>query len=231
MDVDLWIKYGPRMLAGLVVTLQLVSVSLVIGGLLSLPIAMARLSKNKLARGASFAYVYFFRGSPLLAQLFLVYFGSGQLRYPLTDLGLWWFFRDAWYCVILVFSLNTAAYQAEILRGAISAVAAGQNEAAKSLGLGKFVTFVKVIFPQALISALRPYGNEVILMIKGSAIASVVTIFDLMGASKLAFSRTFDFEVYFIAALMYLVVVEIIRISWEMMDRRLTRHLRPVSDQ
>ncbi len=231
MDMELLIKYGPKMFDGLLVTLQLVSVSLLLGGVLSLPIATMRLSSNKFFRGISYAYVYFFRGSPLIAQLFLVYFGAGQLRPFLQDVGLWGFFRDAWYCTIFVFSLNTAAYQAEILRGGIQAIHIGQREAAKSMGLGPFVTFFKVILPQALISSLRPYGNEVILMIKGSAIASVVTIFDLMGATKLAFSRTFDFEIYLIAALIYLVVVEIIRFIWDKMDRRLTRHLRPLSDQ
>ena len=231
MDIDLLIKYGPRMLQGLLVTLQLVSISLLLGAILSLPIATMRLSENKLWRGISFGYVYFFRGSPLLAQLFLVYFGAGQMRPFLQDVGLWVFFREAWYCTILVFALNTAAYQAEILRGGIQGVAVGQWEAAKAMGLGRIVTFFKVILPQALISSLRPYGNEIILMIKGSAIASVVTIFDLMGETKLAFSRTFDFEIYLYAALIYLVVVEIIRFTWDYMDRRLTRHLRPLSEQ
>lgn len=231
MDTYLLFKYGPKLLDGLVVTLQLVSISLVFGALLSVPIAMMRMSKSKLLRGLSYGYVYFFRGSPLLAQLYLVYYGAGQLRPFLQDVGLWWFFREAWYCTIFVFSLNTSAYQAEILRGGIMGVAKGQTEAAQALGLGKAVTFFKVILPQALVSSLRPYGNEVILMIKGSAIASVVTIFDLMGASKLAYSRTFDFEIYFYAAIIYLVVVEIIRIVWERMDRYLTRHLRLISDQ
>lgn len=231
IDTDLLIKYGPRMLQGLMVTLQLVSLSLLIGALVSIPVALMRLSRIKFFRAISYGYVYFFRGSPLLAQLFLVYYGAGQLRPFLQDIGLWWFFREAWYCTIFVFSLNTSAYQAEILRGGIMGVPKGQVEAAQALGLGKMVTFFKVILPQALVASLRPYGNEVILMIKGSAIASVVTIFDLMGASKLAYSRTFDFEIYFYAAIIYLVVVEIIRIIWERMDRYLTRHLRPLSDQ
>ncbi len=231
MDIDLIIKYGPRMVDGLIVTMQLVGISLVIGALISLPVTAMRLSSNKALRVISYIYVYFFRGSPLLAQLFLVYYGSGQLRPFFQDIGLWWFFRDAWLCALFVFSLNTAAYQAEILRGGILGVDRGQHEAAKAFGLGPAVTFFKVILPQALISSLRPYGNEVILMIKGSAIASVITIFDLLGATKLAFSRTFDFEIFLLAALMYLAVVEVIRFVWERMDRRLTRHLRQISDQ
>lgn len=231
MDMDMFLKYGPRMLHGLWVTLQLVGISLALGAILSLPIAAMRMSSNKILRGISFGYVYFFRGSPLIAQLFLIYYGAGQLRPFLQDVGMWGIFREAWYCAILIFSLNTAAYQAEILRGGIMGVDIGQREAAQAMGLNKIVTFFKITLPQALISSLRPYGNEVILMIKGSAIASVITIFDLMGETKLAFSRTFDFSVYLAAAVIYLIIVEIIRISWEKMDRRLTRHLRQVSDQ
>jgi polar amino acid transport system permease protein len=164
-----------------------------------------------------------------LAQTFLVYYGAGQFRGFFDDIGLWWFFRDAFNCVLLTFTLNTAAYQAEILRGAIESVPRGQVEAAASLGLRPAVIFWKVVLPQAMIVALRPFGNEVILMIKGSAIASVVTVFDLMGATRLAFARSFNFDVYIWAALIYLSMVEILRHTWDWMERRLTRHLQPVA--
>lgn len=231
MDFDLLIKYGPKLLSGLLVTLQLVSISIVLGAIISLPIALMRLSKNRIINGIAYSYVYFFRGSPLLAQLFLIYYGAGQMRPLLQDMGIWWMFREAYYCAIFVFTLNTAAYQAEILRGSIQSVDKGQWEAAQTMGMKYWPTFFKIIMPQALISSLRPYGNEIILMIKGSAIASVVTIFDLMGETKLAFSRTFDFQVFLWAAVLYLVMVETLRITWEKMERRLTRHLRQVSDQ
>jgi len=142
---------------------------------------------------------------------------------------MWWFFREAFYCVVLAFSMNTAAYQAEILRGAIQSLPRGQFEAAKALGLGRFPTLTRVVLPQAFIVALRPYGNELILMIKGSAVASVVTIFDLMGATRLAFARTFDFSVYIWAAVLYLAVVEVLRRVWNVLEARLTRHLRPAT--
>src|SRR5690606_20193358 len=122
--------------------------------------------------------------------------------------------------------LNTAAYQAEILRGAIRSVPNGQTEGAKSLGLGPFVTFRKVILPQALIVALRPYGNEIILMIKGSAVVAVVTVLDLMGQTRYAFSRTFDNQAYLWAAIFYLAIVETLRNIWGALEARLTRHLK-----
>jgi polar amino acid transport system permease protein len=226
LDLDLLDRYGWRLLEGVGVTAQLVAVSFTLGGVLGLLLGLARLSNNRLLRWFSGAYIYFFRGSPLLAQLFLLYYGLGSLRAFWTDLGLWWFFREAWYCALLAFTLNTAAYQAEIFRSGIQAVPRGQREAAAALGMHKIITFVKVILPQAMIVSLRPLGNELILMVKASAIASLVTIYDLMGVTKLAFSRSYNFELYLWAAVLYLVIVECIRRLWAVLEKRLTRHLR-----
>jgi polar amino acid transport system permease protein len=219
------------MLSGLVVTLELVAVPISVGAMLGLLLAWARLAGNRVVDGLAFSYMYFFRGTPLLAQVFLVYYGAGQLRPQLEAWNLWWFFREAWYCVLLTFTLNTAAYQAEIYRVAIASVPRGQWEGAQALGLSRAVTFFKVILPQALITALRPLGNEIILMIKGSAIASVVTIFDLMGATRLAFSRTFNFDVYLWAAILYLILVEALRRLWDKLEGYLTRHLKRAGDE
>ena len=186
-DPDFVRRYVPRILGGLVTTLQLVATSMIIGAALAIPLTFGRLSQNRIIKAAAFGYVYFFRGTPLLAQVFLIYYGAGQFRHGLESVGLWWFFREAYFCAILSFSMNTAAYQAEILKGAILNVPRGQTEAAMSMGLSKFHTFRLIILPQALITALRPFGNEIILMIKGSAIASVITVFDLMGETRLAF--------------------------------------------
>jgi polar amino acid transport system permease protein len=224
-DPDFYRRYGPKFLDGTIVTLQVVSLSLVIGAAISLPVAFGRLSKSLLAGAPSFAYVYFFRGTPLIAQTFLVYYGAGTFRAELEAVGLWWFFRDAFNCVIFTFALNTSAYQAEILSGALRNVPRGQREAATALGLHKWIAFRKVILPQALIVALRPYGNEIVLMIKGSAVASIVTVFDLMGETRRAFSRSFDFETYIWAAIIYLVMVELLRRVWDLLEARLTRHL------
>jgi len=226
MNFDVLQEYGPRMLAGLVVTLELVAISIVCGALLAVPIALGRMSKNKLLSRLAFAYVYAVRGTPLLAQTFLVYYGAGQFRPELQAVGLWWLFKDAFFCCVLTFTLNTAAYQAEIYRGAILAVPRGQSEAAMSLGLTPRSIFRMVVAPQAMLLALRPLGNEIILMIKGSSVAAIVTVFDLMGVTRLAYSRTFDFQVYLWAAVLYLVMVEIIRRVWDHLEHRLTRHIR-----
>ncbi|MCA0257854.1 MAG: ABC transporter permease [Proteobacteria bacterium] len=225
-DTEKFVKYGPRYISGLGVTLTLVTTSIIFGALLSLPITFARMSKNRVLNTLSYVYVYVFRSTPLLAQLFLIYYGLGMFRPQLEQVGLWWFFKDAWYCGLLSFALNTAAYQAEILRGAIQSVPRGQHEGAASLGIPKAVTFFKIILPQALIVALRPYGNEIILMIKGSAVVAIVTVFDLMGETRYAFSRTFDYQAYLWAAIFYLAIVEALRHVWAWLEARLTRHLK-----
>ncbi len=219
-------KYIPTYVAGLKVTLLLVAISTVLGALLSLPVAYGRMSSNRILGAIAYGYVYFFRGTPLLAQTFLIYYGVGSFRLQLEAVGLWAFFREAWYCAILAFTLNTAAYQAEILRGAIQSVPRGQWEGAASLGLHPLQTLRKVILPQALIVALRPYGNEVILLIKGSAVVALITVPDLMGETRLAYSRSFDFQSYIWAAVVYLAIVEALRNGIDWIERRITTHLR-----
>ena len=230
MSLDLLQRYGPELLHGLLVTLQLVSISIVCGALLAVPVTAARLSGNRLLNGVAFAYVYFFRGTPLLAQLFLVYYGAGQFRPALDAVALWGFFRDPFNCALFAFTLNTAAYQAEIYRGAIRAVPRGQWEAGQALGMHRLPLLWTVAVPQAGIVALRPLGNEIILLIKASAVASIVTVSELMGETRLAFSRSYDMAVYFHAAVLYLIVVETIRRLWNRLDARLTRHLRRDAD-
>ncbi|WFS02588.1 ABC transporter permease [Rhizobium tumorigenes] len=224
-DNEKFFKYGPRFVHGLITTLELVAFSIVFGAVLSVPLAFARMSKNRLFSGFAYVYVYVFRGTPILAQLFLIYYGLGSFRPEWQSVGLWWFFREAWYCGLLSLTLNTAAYQTEILRGAIISVSTGQHEAASSLGIPKLVAFFKIILPQALIVALRPYGNEIILMVKGSAVVAIITVFDLMGETRYAFSQTYDYQSYLWAAIFYLSIVEILRHFLEWTERRLTRHL------
>jgi polar amino acid transport system permease protein len=225
-DAERLDKYGLRILMGFLTTLKLVGLSFVVGAVLSVPIAAGRLSRNRLAGIPAYGYSYFFRGTPLIAQIFLVYYGAGEFVPELKAVGLWWFFKDAFYCAVFAFGLNTAAYQAEILAGAIRNVPSGQREAAKALGLHSFPTLLRIILPQALISALRPYGNEIILIAKASAIASIITVLDLMGQTRFVFSKTYDLSFYVWAAVFYLVSVEVLSHAVNAIERRLTRHLK-----
>ncbi len=225
-DAKIIDRWAPAYLSGLGVTISLVVISIILGALLSIPIAYARMSRSGILSALSYAYVYFFRGTPLLAQTFLIYYGFGSFRPFLQEIYLWDFFKDAWNCAVFAFALNTAAYQAEILRGAIESVPKGQWEGAASLGLHKLQTLWKIILPQALITALRPYGNEIILMVKGSAVVALITVLDLMGETRLAFSRGYDFQAYIYAGIIYLAIVELLRNAVEWIERRITKHLR-----
>lgn len=218
-------NYGCRMAGGLWITLELVAISVVLGFVLAIGLAVARLYGPKWARITITGYTTLFRGTPLLCQLFLVYYGLGQFRLFWQDVGLWWFFREPFYCAVFTFTINTAAYQSEILRGAIQSIPRGQFEGALALGFHRWASLRLVIMPQAMILALRPLGNELIVMIKSSAVASLVTLFDLMGATRVAFARSFDLTIYLYAALIYLLLVEVIRRVWDRLELRLTRHL------
>lgn len=224
-NADLLSQYGWRLLSGVQVTAEVVVLSCSIGFLLAYPLCRARMSRHPLLWGPAAGYITLFRGTPLLCQLYLVYYGAGEVRPWLTSAGVWWFFRDAFYCCILAFSLNTAAYQAEILRGALGSVPKGQLEAAAALGLSPYRVARHVVWPQAFLAALRPLGNELILVIKASALAAIVTLLDLMGQTRLIFARTFDFSVYLYAALMYLAVTEGIRRLWNRIERAASKHL------
>ena len=226
MDLSGLDPFANRYLDGISITLQLVIFSVAIGGVLSGFLTAARLSPSRLLSWPALAFSTFFRGTPLLAQTFLVYYGAGQFRPELQSVGLWIFFREAYFCVLLTFALNTAAYQSEIWRGALRSVPTGQWEAAAALGVPKIVTLFKVVVPQAFVLALRPLGNEVILMVKASAIASVVTVYDIMGVTRLAYARTFVFTYYLVSAVIYLMIVEVLRRVLEAVERRITRYQR-----
>lgn len=218
-------KFAPRYLEGAATTLSLVSVSASLGFALSLVLVRGLMSQSSALSWTAWCYVHAFRGTPLLAQLFLIYYGLGSYHAALQQAGLWWFFREPWNCGLLALTLNTAAYQTEILRGAIESVPRGQWEAARSLSLSKTTTMQRVILPQALIIAVRPYGNEVILLVKGSAIVAIISVFDLMGHTRYAFSQTFDYQTYIWAAIFYMLIVGFVGAVVNQVERFLTRHL------
>jgi polar amino acid transport system permease protein len=222
---ELFDRYAVKYWQGFKVTIALVVIAMVLGALLSFVLVAMKMSGIRTLSALVYGYVYFFRGTPLLAQAFLIYYGLGQFRPQMESLGLWWFFRDAWNCAVFAFTLNTAAYQAEILAGAIKNVPKGQWEGAEALGMHKPLIFLKIILPQALITALRPYGNELILMIKGSAIASIITVYDLMGETRRAYARSFDFQTYIWVALVYFAMVQTLAQILDTLEKRLTRHL------
>lgn len=226
--IEILTQYGPRLLDGSLMTLKLTLLGALIAGIASPGLALIRVQASPLAQAPLRLYVSFIRGTPILAQLFLIFYGSGQFRPLLQDWGLWGFFRDPFNCALLTFALNSTAYQTEILRGGILGVPQGEIEAAKAVGMNRFKTLQRVVLPHAYRIAWPALGNEVILLMKASALASVVTVFDLMGRTRQVFSRSFDFSVYLWAALIYLCLTAIFVLLWHQVERHLSRHIKQV---
>ncbi|AOW82256.1 ABC transporter permease [Vibrio mimicus] len=225
MDFSLIIESLPVYLSGLWTTVWLVSLSLVIGLMCAIPLAIARNSKQKLLSYPAWGYIYFLRGTPLLVQLYLIYYGMDQW-FPVK--GTLW--EHAWFCALVAFILNTSAYTAEIIRGAINGLPKGEVEAAKAYGMSRLQTYKRIILPSALRRALPAYSNEVIFMLHGSAVAGIVTIMDLTGAARLVNSRYYaPFEAFLSAGLFYMALTFIILWCFKQAEKRFLAYLRPLS--
>ncbi len=210
MDLELMISSLPKLLNAAVITLKLLSVSLMIGLFIGLFFAILRLNKNIFINRLAYGYSYVFRGTPLLVQIFIIYFGLGQIEY-LRSTVLWVILKEPYWCAIIAFALNTGAYTSEILRSAFQTIKPGIIEAGKSLGISNKVIFYKIQIPIAIRQSLPAYGNEIILMMKGTSLASTVTIMDLTGVAKYIISTTFKpIEVFIVAGGIYLFMTFII---------------------
>ncbi len=226
MNWELMRESWPELLAAVPVTLTLAASSLFLGFFLALAIAGLRVSKNKIFSNFAYLFVYLFRSTPLLVQIFLIYYGSGQFREFFESIGLWVFFREAWFCAILSLTLNTGAYTSEIIRGGIQSVPFGQIEAAKAVGMSKVMLFRRITFPIAIRQALPAYGNEIILMVKATSLASTITILEMTGVAKKIISATWSpIEIFIIAGIFYLAINFIITRIIQTMEIRLSPQL------
>lgn len=206
MNVQVMIDSIPALLGGVVLTIQLVAVASFIGFVLALGVTAMRLSGRTFLVAPSYAYVFFLRGTPLLVQIYLVYYGLSQFPEVRSSV-LWPFLREPWWCALIAFSLNTSAYVSEVMRGAISAVPVGQIEAAKAVGMSPLKRFTKVVAPQAVQIGLPAYSNEIVLMVKASSLASTVTLLDLTGVARSLASETYmPVEVLGMAGIIYLIL-------------------------
>jgi arginine/ornithine transport system permease protein len=213
-------------LEGLKNTLILVSISLSIGLALAIPLAVLRTSKNLFVSGPIWAFVYFFRGTPLLVQMFLIYYGMGQFE-PIKSSFLWFFFKEAYFCALFAFTLNTCAYTTEIIRGAIENTPHGEIEAAKAAGMSSLLRFRRIILPSSFRRALPTYGNEIIFMLQGSSLASVITIVDITGAARIVNSRYYSpYEAFLTAAVFYMAITFLIIWLVKKLEFKWYAHLR-----
>ena len=200
----------PKLLSASLITLKLLSLSLIGGLFIGLLFAILRINKNILINKFAYGYSYLFRGTPLLVQIFIIYYGLGNIDYLRTTF-LWVILKEPYWCAIIAFSLNTGAYTSEILRSAFQTIKPGVIEAGKSLGITSKIIFYKIQIPIAIRQSLPAYGNEIILMLKGTSLASTVTLMDLTGVAKYIISTTFKpIEVFIVAGGIYLFMTFVI---------------------
>ena len=225
-DVNLIVDSIPRMLEGLGLTLTLLVLSTVIGLVLAVGILLMRISGRWFLAWPAVVYIYIFRGTPILVQIFIIYHGMPQFEF-VRESFLWPVFRDAFGCCVLALSLNAGAYVSEILRGGVLGVDRGLLEAGKALGLSTRQRFVYITTPIAIRLALPAYSNDVISMLKATALASTVTLMDMTGVARTIVAKTFaPYEIFIGAAIIYLVMTWFIQKGFGLLERHMSRYVR-----
>jgi octopine/nopaline transport system permease protein len=214
-----------QLLPGLPLTLELAALSLSIGFVMAVMVAASVGSSFRPLRWFARAHIEVFRGTPLLVQIFLIYYGLGQIV-PLRHSFLWPFLREPYWCAILALALNTSAYTAEIIRGAVQAVPLGEVEAARACGMSGFLLRRRIIWPIALRQGLPIYGSEAILMIKATSLASIITLTEVTGiAHKLIASTYRVLEIFVVTGAIYLALTFLMSVALSLVERKLQAHL------
>ena len=220
MDLDLIINSFPKLLIASITTLKLLSVSLLIGLFIGFLFSILRINNNIILGKIAYGYSYIFRGTPLLVQIFIIYYGFGQVEF-IRESFLWIILKEPYWCAVIAFALNTGAYTSEILRSAFQTIKPGFIEAGKSLGISSKIIFYKIQIPIAVRQSLPAYGNEIILMLKGTSLASTVTLMDLTGVAKYIISTTFKpIEVFIIAGSIYLFLTFVIHNLIKLLEKK-----------
>jgi arginine/ornithine transport system permease protein len=226
MRTDIFWLALPSYLTGAATTVLLLLTSLLLGFAAALPLAIMRASNNPWLSRPVWLYTYVIRGTPLLVQLFILYFGMAQFA-AVRDSMLWPLLSSAWFCASLAFALNTTAYTTEIFAGALRAVGAGEREAAKSMGMSPFTLYRRILLPDALRRALPAYSNEAVFMLHATSLAGTVTLFDLTAAARAINADTYrPFESFGLAAVLYLLMTFALVGGFRLAERRWLGHLR-----
>jgi polar amino acid transport system permease protein len=202
---------------GSVLTVEIALVAVFFGVVLGIIVALGRISKNKIANALSWFYVWFFRGTPLLLQLFMVYFAVPIIYLNVTGSTL---VIDPTLCAFVTFSLNSTAYMAEIIRAAIESIPEGQMEAAKALGMSYHQAMRKIIIPQTFKRLVAPLGNELIMLLKDTSLVSTIALFDVLRTVKTMASSTGNWIYYLYAAAIYLFLTTILQVIFDKLEKR-----------
>ncbi len=217
----------PLYFSGVGVTLKILLISLAFGLALAVPLGLMRVSKSPLVNFPAWLYTYVIRGTPMLLQLFLIYYGLAQFE-AVRESVLWPYLSSATFCACLAFAINTSAYSAEILAGSLKATPHGEIEAAKAMGMSRFKLYRRILLPSALRRALPQYSNEVIMMLHTTSLASIVTLIDITGAARTVSSQYYmPFEAFITAGLFYLMLTFILVRLFKLAERRWLAYMAP----
>ena len=227
LNFDVIVSSLPIYFSGTLVTLKLLLVALAVGLLFAIPLAVLRASTNPWASRPVWLFTYVFRGTPLLVQLFLIYYGLAQFA-SVRESVFWPMLSSAWFCAMLAFAINTCAYTTEIIAGAISSTNHGEVEAARAMGMSPVTLYRRILLPSALRRSLPSYSNEVIMMLHGTSIASIVTLMDITGAAREVNSKFYlPFEAFITAAAFYLALTFVLVSLFHLAEKRWLVHLAP----
>ncbi|MEK1887725.1 MAG: ABC transporter permease [Phyllobacterium sp.] len=226
MDWSFMLSTFVSLVGAMPLTLQLAATSIFFGVLLALALALLRLSGVPALAWFARGYVFVFRGTPLLVQIFLIYYGLSQspaVRHSL----LWPILREPYWCAVIALTLNTAAYASEIIRGGLLSVPNGQVEAARACGMTRLMIFRRIVLPLAIRQALPGYGNEMISMVKATSLASIITLMEVTGVAAKIISETYRaIEVFIVAGLIYLTINFLLTRFVHVVEHLLSPHLR-----
>jgi polar amino acid transport system permease protein len=216
----------PKMLMGIGLTFQLLFLSAVLGLVLAIILLLMRISGRWYLSVPTMVYIYIFRGTPILVQIFIIYYGLPQLEF-VRDSIFWPILREPFGCAVLALTLNTGAYVSEILRGGVLGVDRGLKEAGAALGLSARHRFVYITAPIAIRLALPAYSNDVISLMKSTALASTITLLDMMGIARTIVAETYaPYEVFISLMVIYLILTWMIQRSFGWMEKRMSRHIK-----
>jgi octopine/nopaline transport system permease protein len=224
MDWSFLLDTFRQLIKGVPLTLGLAALSLSVGFMLAVLVAAATANPVRPLRWLAQAHVEVFRGTPLLVQIFLIYYGLGQIA-ALRESVLWPILREPWWCAVLALALNTSAYTAEIIRGAVQAVPPGEVEAARACGMSGFLLRRRIIWPIAIRHGLPIYGSEVILMVKATALASIITLTEVTGIAHKLIATTYRvMEIFVVSGAIYLAMTFLLSLAISAIERRLNAH-------
>ncbi len=228
MDFEIILQSLPRFASGILITVEITAISVIIGFFVAIVLAVMRVSKNPFIWMPVYGFNFYLRGTPLLVQLFLIYYGSGQFQEFLSQVGLWYYFKEAYFCAVLSLTLNTSAYASEIFRGGIQGVAFGEIEAARACGMSGFRLYRRIIIPAAIRIAWPAYTNEVVFLLQASSLVSIITLMDITGVARVIAARSFAFyELFLTAAVIYLILVYGVIFVFNRIEKKISAHLNP----